>query len=655
MDTYPDIITRLRSATPQKRIKIIKRLYNKNIGYFAVKHPAISQMLKDVPCPYEINLTEDFLDIIDSRTGEKCHPDIGLDHFAEALGDWTSKGWVDFLSPKLNYADCDWHHCRLLMKFNKQMLEASPEFFSRVGSQAIHLQKTEDGLRFSNPVAFVGIFHGLHIEHYLSHTHVRTAIFLEPEPHRFEVSCYFLDYEKIAEHFDGLLLHVGGDVPADFITTLYRKALISNAVWTRVLGGYASEHIEPIVRQLRMAWASINDEWFPADREINGFKHGLENLQAGRPLLISPITLSSESKIVVVGAGPSLAEDLGWLKENQENLIIFATHTSLRTLKKHKIRPDFQFSLDLETSEQSTRDIQYDFDIPIVVDYKVNPHFLEPFQSIFMISDSDATSCLIFYHTLKDSYPTTGNLTLALACHSQPTELYLIGLDFGFRKLDQTHVSGSIYDDSNLEIKVKGLEQWEITPNFANADPIYTRPYFNTARQQAEQVIKKITSTTRVYNLSDGAKIEGAVPIHSQQCSIPPYSQKKADLAAIKNSFTPASEGVHWRRHPLSGEVLLETFKSSLRGQLHLKKFSWPEFSKSIDSAIWKANQACDKSNANDNRMIPYCRILQDLLLSWYRVMIFTNSVDEAEALYNIGFKHVTDLINDLEWPDGLD
>lgn len=655
MTRPPSIIEKLRNATPQKRVKIINKLYNKNLGYFAVKHPVISQMLKDVPCPYELTITDTFLDVIDGRTGEKCHPDIGLDYFAEALGDWTSKGWVDFLSPKLNYVDFDWNHCRLLMKFNKLMLEASPDFIPRVGSHAIHLQKTEDGLRFSNPVAFVGIFHGLHIAHYLSRTHVRTAIFLEPEPHRFEVSCYFLDYAAIDKQFEGLLLHVGDKVPNLFFTTMLRKALISNTVWTRVLGGYASEHIEPVIRHLRMSWASINDEWLPADREINGFKYGIENLETGRPLLVSPITLSPESRIVVVGAGPSLNDDLDWLRKNRDGFLVFAVHSALIPLRKHGITPDFQFSLDLEMTDQQIKDHEFDFSVPLVALYTASPIFLGHFQSVCMVADPSNTTMLHFNNIINYTQPTTGNLALALACYCHPAELYLVGLDLAFRKLGHTHATGGIYELPGMEEKVAGDEQWEVEANFPDAEPVYTRHYFNTARQQAGIAINNLAGTTRVYNLSDGAKIEGTEPRRSRQCTLAPYPEKQSDRKSILNAFAPASEGVHWNRYSIPGKDLLNIYKKTLLEKLHLETFSWPDFSKTIDTALWKTHMACNELSDNDNRMIPYFRIIHDLLLSWYRVMIFTQSNEEAAALHQTGLSQLSEIIDKFEWPDNLD
>jgi uncharacterized Rossmann fold enzyme len=655
MKTFPDIISRLKSATPQKRIKIIKRLYNKNVGYFAVKHPAISQMLKDVPCPYEITITDDFLDIIDSRTNERCHPDIGLDHFAETLGDWTGKAWVDFINPALRTPNYKSNHTDLLNKFNQLMHDAFPQFQQRFISYEINLPKTEDGLRFSNPVIFIGVFHGMHIAHYLNRTYVRTAAFLEPEPQRFEVSCYFLDYAEIDKHFNGLLLHVGDILPDRFFIQILQKALITNTVWTRILGGYASQKFEAIITQLRMDWAAINDEWIPADRELRALQHGFTNLTRGEPLLLNPVKLSSDARIAVVGAGPSLNNDLKWLKEHQEKIIIFATHSSLKPLRNHDIRPDFQFSLDLETSEQEICNTQYDFDKPIVVDYKVDPLFLNRFKSRLMVADAGTVNGLRFHNTLKHGQPTTGNLTLALACYCQPAEIYLLGLDFGFRKLSHTHARGSMYDDPELEVGVQGLEQWEVMPNFTDAEPVYTRHYFNTARIQANAAITDLPPVTKTYNLSDGARIDGTIPKHSETIILPSYPEKHADLATIKAAFGPSVKGIHWHPFTQSGDSLVKLLQTTLHNNIKIQTFSWPEFTQKLDSAISRTREACQELSKNDDRMMPYFRITHDLLLSWYAFMVFANSSEEAEFLYQKGLSHITDIINSFKWPDGLD
>ena len=47
--------------------------------------------------PFHIHVTDDFLTITNTETGELCHPELGLDRFTEALGNWTSSAWIDMI------------------------------------------------------------------------------------------------------------------------------------------------------------------------------------------------------------------------------------------------------------------------------------------------------------------------------------------------------------------------------------------------------------------------------------------------------------------------------------------------------------------------------------------------------------------------------
>lgn len=650
------IISKLKLAKPDQRANILQRLYRKNRRYLKERHPAIDQLLQQVDCPYEINITDDFLEIVHKQQGSQAGQSVaGLDFLAAELGGWSHQNWIDFIDPALRHYPHGGSFTQLQDTFIHELLESFPEFESRFASKRLNLPETKRNQRFSNPVVFVGIFHGLHVAHYLAQSQVRSAAFLEPEPERFEISCYFLDFAALDKRFDGLLLHVGANPANEFFDVVIRKALITSAVWLRVLPGYTSERIEPLIQRLQLRWCVFSDEWVSSAQELRALQYGINNLHDQRKLLTGAPELSPGSRVAVVGAGPSLTHDLDWLQENQKKLILFVAHSAVRPLLERGIVADFQFCLDLELSEEMFNSLKLDASIPIVTDCRVLPKFLGYFEKPLLVADPNSSNLVNITYGLTGIKPTTGNLAIAFACLCRPTELYLLGMDFGFRQKQQSHASGTIYDDGeNKHEQTAGNEQMPVLANFADSGEILTRAYFNNARVMVEQVLRNLT-TTQVYNLSDGARIQGAIPQRSLSVDLPEYSAKKLDLTLLEDIFKPARKGIDWLPFSVSEQELLQLLQTHLCEDLSLKKFTWIEFTERLDLTQRNLFRVCQKKSSADLRMLPYLRVIRDLLITWYRIMIFTNSPAEAEHVYRRGLKSLLELVSSFEWPDGLD
>jgi hypothetical protein len=643
------IIELLENDSPENRVHIIQNLYTKNRRYLAEKHPVIEKAIKELgESPYQLQLTHDFIEIINVKDRTNCYPQIPLNTFARALGDWTHNGWIELLDPKpRNYALKTWHRSTHL-KYIDELRQILPVFADRIKQGSINLPTISEDQRFANCSIFVGIFHGLHIAHYLARTEINHIAFIEPDPYRFEVSCYFLDYAALDDKKKGLLIHVGKNTPDSLIDSIFRKAFVTGRVWTRVLPGYASESLEPIIQKLRLKWLTLNDTWVPADRELNALKNGALNLENDHHLLVKRPKLSRVARIAVIGAGPSLSNDISWLEQNQENLIIFASHTSVRVLQDNDITPDFQFSLDLDWDQSVKEKLHLDPEIPFIVPFQINPKVASDFKHVYMVAgETIATPVKLLYY-LPFMYPTTGNMVFALALFCQPQEIYLLGMDLGFHSAEHIHVTGSHFDheSSNLEL-VKGREQIPVSPNFKNRN-IISRPYFCQARHVIEKAL--FNTHVKVFNLSDGAYIQGTTPKSSSRVSLPRYLVKKTDITAIISSFQLSYDGIHWNSYTKSGNASLEKFKQLCNESLTLPTFSYKTFSTSIDTCQFFINEALKDGKNHDSRMIPYLRVLRDFLTSWYCFMVLTQTAEEAHVIYKQGFTSLFNLINDFEY-----
>ncbi|ORJ63480.1 6-hydroxymethylpterin diphosphokinase MptE-like protein [Geothermobacter hydrogeniphilus] len=646
------MLERLRKRTPQQRADLLTRTFQANLTFFKRRDPALASLLESgVQNPYQVSINDHFLDLIDTASNLLCHPQSGLDSFAEQLGDWHHPGWIDFLDPRLRHFPQDENHGRQLMAFSASLLAAFPQFEERLAEGRFQLPQIENGRRFSPAVVFVGIFHGLHIDHYLSRTSVADVTLIEPDRFKFLVSCHFLDYARLEQRCGNLQLHIGDPVPDTFLQATLTRSWITSTVWLRVLPGYRLPEIDGIVERLRLAWLALTDAWVPADRELRALAHAKKNLAAGLPMLTSEPQPGPETRIAVVGAGPSLAGDLAWLKKQQQRMIIIAAHTAVRVLLKNGIRPDFQVSLDPEWDDATLRRLDLDRRIPLLVSNHKDPAILRQFDLPLLVAVDGLPQPVAFNYQLPFGLQTTGNLALAFACACHPHTLLLLGMDFGFRDSERIHVKGGHFDEqAHQGVEITGNRQLPVAANFPSRQPLLTRPYFNDARLLAEKTLRRLEAGTRILNLSDGARIAGADAVRSNELELDPWPGKDAALAALRAAFEPPHRGTHWQPFTAGTDQTADLLAIGLHRLFDQQTISWKNLASTLNRAQHDLFQTCQSGTIPDLRPLPYLRIIKDLLTTWFRFMVATRTPAETASLYRKGRALL--LKAAMEWDD---
>lgn len=651
-----DIVAQLAKATPKKRLKMITEMQEKNITFFRKYNPELADFIRDSGTGnYEIQITHDFLEIIDKQTGQTCHPPGKFYEYLTQFGSPHHTGWVDKLEILHTYMP-DIEHGQRLLQFVERMHRELPNLNARMATGEVALPRLKDGRRYSGVTVFMGIFTGLHIAHYLSHVEIRDIVMLEPDIFRFGLSCCFLDYAALEKRFGRLVLHVGPDMPENPPSLLIDTAQITATAWLRFLPAYPSEEFDALIDKFNIRWRALIEIFVPFDREVRNLTYGMKNLLAKRPINHLAPTLSENSRIAIVASGPSLDKELTWLKENQDKLIIFAAHSSIRTLKKAGIRPDFQFSLDTELEETLLEKLDLYYDVPFVSYYKARPESLAKFESILLVNELYKANPVKFDHPVTNTHPTTGNLMTAIASFSKPKQLYLVGFDLGFRDARQDHPVDywAFQDKQDAHTANASVDNTILVEsNFIESqNQIRTNAYLNTARAGVESSISVLTNTL-IYNLSDGAKIAGSTAQHSEALTLAEYPEKLIDVTSFMNSFTGEKEGV-WEFYKTPGEKLLEVMRERLQQALKLKTFEWEQFAHKLDGA-WRATlETCLAQESGDLRAEAYMKFIQDLLTEWYRTVIFTKSPQESQKAYNAGLKILFETLEEVKWPAEL-
>ena len=655
-----NIIEKMCRARVLERSSIIQSLYEKNCAFFKKTYPEIYKFIQEVSCPYHIDITQDFLNIIDDSTGQPIHGGVDLANFTEMLGDWSHEAWIDFCNLIMRIPDQKTQHGRLVAEFNEKIGRQFKDVNSYIYSENTNLKnitREGDNVKFSPPVVFAGIFHGLHIAYYLSRSEVTDILMIEPEPERFLLSCYFLDYEKISQE-TAMYLVIGQAVPANILARFMAWYRITPFIWLRILPGYASPAIEPVISAIRLWQVQHFSITHAFDIDLRGMQNSLANLDASMPILTEEPKISDSACIVVVGAGPSLDSDIGWIKRHQGNMLIFAVHSAVKVLRKHDIRPDFQFAIDIHLDNNTLESLQLYRDVPLVTLVKAGNEYSGYVDTVLMVEDIAKAQPVKFFKSLKHIYPSTGNMTLAMALLCRPAHLYLAGLDFGYKRHDYRHASGEIFDAKDSANTFKNQENerdlFVVNSNFGNVPEILSNPFYNLARTVAEVSISECTDKTVIFNLSDGAFISGTIPARSVEIKLPRYTRKREDCSAIINSFKPAEQGLNWIPYPSSGKKCIEEMKDCIFEVLRMKSFDWKVFSNSIGSVMPEIMKQV-QGKEHDVRMEVYYKLIADFMLSFYRFIIVCDEKEQAAVVYKSCYQALKDILTQLEWPDELD
>ena len=649
-----DMIEQLQRGSIKKRRNLLLKQFEKNVQFLRKHSVVLSDHLRQNGAGrFEIQVTENFFDLLDRNTKQYLLPRGRVYEYVTELGSWHHSAWIDKLEVVPRVAEGTTHGA-VVRKFLDVFTKERPDLFRRMSTGIVSLPKLGGGRRYSGACIFLGVFTGLHILHYLARTEVRDAVFVEPDIECFGLSCYFVDYEAIEKRFGRLILHVGPEMPSRPVDLLFRDASVSTVAWLRMLPAYPSPAFDVVERAFHLRWRAFTEIFIPFDLEVRNMVYGARNLKAGLPLLLSRPKLSGHCRIAVVGSGPSLDNDIEWLRENQDRLIIICATSTVRVLKRYGIRPDFQSMLNTEMTDERFVQLELESGIPMVSYYKANPALLARFETPLLIHESGKANAVRIKTPFTHTHPTTGNLAVALATYVRPQEIYLLGFDMGFREAERSHAGGTWHDDKG-GVGHAAYKAWEkvlVKANFPESEgEIYTLSYHNSARRSVEGAVATYGKHSKVYNFSDGSFIAGTEPARSTDHHLSEYSEKASDMVAIIESFSSDHAQV-WEAFETSGADLLGRVRATVLDMMSMERFSWRKFSLALDK-LWPT--IAELGDKGDIRVEAYSGLLKTLVINWYRMLVFADTAREVEEAYETGKEAMREGLDALEWPAELD
>ena len=394
-------------------------------------------------------------------------------------------------------------------------------------------------------IIMFGLGVGYQLEKLLDEHSVEKLFICEPNPDFFYASLFAIDWQKIFEKVESsdsrIYLNIGDDG-----TNLFRDLLSQfNVIGPYILNStyfyqsYYNASLNSAIRQLREQLKIVISMGEYFDHAYYGIAHTKEGMRRKTPTLCAKPAekLSYDDKdvpIFIIGNGPSLDNSIEAIKEWQGQAIVVSCGTALQALHRHGITPDFHAEIEQNRSTFDWAvligDLNYLKNITLISCNGIHPDTCDLYKNVmvaFKEGESSTISALNVlgrenFTTLLNAYPTVSNFAIDLFSTIGFTSIYLIGVDLGFVDVKHHHSKSSgYYQDSGQE-----TYDYAATANTSLIVPgnfrsiVNTKHEFKVSKQVIEQVTGAKPKWQEFYNCSDGAKIQGALPIRPDELLI---------------------------------------------------------------------------------------------------------------------------------------
>jgi len=383
----------------------------------------------------------------------------------------------------------------------------------------------------------IGIGGGILPKKLLERFNVKKLYVAEPEVDFFYLSLFLIDWEEdIFSRIDKRNVTFQIGIPPkgqeDIVYETQLRGFFEENPFTSayafVFRHYRTELTAKILKQAVSAFDLSKKGWGFVDDEMEAFGHFVENLNPESLILHSEKKLKAPERVFIVGSGPSLDDTIEIIKRNQNKALILACGTALNPLLKEGIIPDFlvEFERTYHINEVlSTVDRDILKSLYLLAPDIIHPEVPPKFKKTFYYNRTSSVAM----HLLKPktvpiaAYPTVTNAAVSVSIEMGVKEIYLFGVDFGFKEGKEPHASGTVYKDKfkDAEEKLKKAACFTLEGNFGGI--VFTDSIFNWARRSMEECIlsyRAMGKNFKIYNCSDGAKIAGTEPLKPENLHI---------------------------------------------------------------------------------------------------------------------------------------
>lgn len=260
-----------------------------------------------------------------------------------------------------------------------------------------------------------------------------------------------------------------------------------------------------------------------------------QNIAGGAHIYVQQEAGNISVPCFIVGCGPSLDQDLPYIKEHANNAVVFSSGSALGPLLNAGVTPDFQIEVENIGILPIMEHVAKEHDISkicLVTSTTVEPEIVKFFDRIVYHFRPALAPYGIFSdnpkNTIPNHDPSVVNSSFGFAQDAGFREFYMFGCDMGTRDPDMHHAKNSYHFTDGAELPDNDF-CIPVTANFGGMTRTSRGLYW--VKDSLEAAISQKRAGRSYYNCTDGAFINGTIAKFAKKVDLP----KIADADFKKN------------------------------------------------------------------------------------------------------------------------
>lgn len=517
--------------------------YRANMAVFEEYFPDIHKVMAEYqPSRYHIDVSDNLPNIRDTETGALVYQDPA------------------YLMALLQYQDfVDNPQCADTTVDNNKDNVAGfihSEYLNKLLARMHQLMADNEGTRILptqlGELLVFGTGLGFHLEFLVVNHPIMHLYVIEPDLDLFYASLFTCAWFYILPILDqrGSSLHLClGTDSEEFFDKYAAETSVRGRYNVARSYGYIHYHTDGTNKALaeyKARYFELVHGWGFYDDAAMSIAHQGENLDAGLPFVKKYRQATSkirQTPVIICANGPSLDHLASFVRDHQHNAIIVSCGTAIRALHRYGIEPDVHCEQErtypIAGLLDAVGDAEYLRRRVLFAPGTVHPEVFTKFKSAIMAPkywEASSFALMADPEFAKDHVealfinPTVANTALYMANALGFQQIYLVGVDLGYKPEGHHHSKASIYySDDGQETGIYNRSSKHVTAgNFGGE--IYSDSFFTSSRLCLERLIKR-NPDLRVYNLNDGAAIKGTIPCQAADVILPLAVDKDVILA----------------------------------------------------------------------------------------------------------------------------
>lgn len=405
---------------------------------------------------------------------------------------------------------------------------------------------------FYPAIVFHGVGAGYHIEEFLTKNNVINCMVVEPHPELFAASLYIVDWEKICRPFmddKNKVIHfiIGPFEDENRLIGYVFKFLTTHCpiypLTTLFINHKGLDIYTRLTKQINEDTHAFTSIWGHYDDEIYQLNSCLHNLYSSYNIIKPNLVELLDLPVIIVGGGPSLNDRIEQIKSFKDKALIVSCGTSIHSLYHFNIKPDIHVELESHlvtvTALEELNDPEWLKGIPIIGPTQLPPRVFQFFDKKAMYFKGESVTSFLFGNqdsSVARGTPTCSNAALALFLHWGFKDIYLFGIDMGYKDTAVHHANGSVYyktKDKELSTGANVVTAATISIDAVGGGKIKTQPLLYTAKRTIETCASVYKKTSKVYNCSDGAELKNTYWLSQNDMQLEISEDKALSLKSI--------------------------------------------------------------------------------------------------------------------------